>query len=74
MGISVKGKIVIARYYHSWRASSLKSPAEHGALGCLIYSDPHEDGFVREKLSLPDPFARWTESSEAVSPICVLSR
>jgi N-acetylated-alpha-linked acidic dipeptidase len=46
MGISVKGKIVIARYFHSWRGIKPKVAAEHGAVGCLIYSDPHEDGFV----------------------------
>ncbi|HEY8715859.1 MAG TPA: M28 family peptidase, partial [Candidatus Acidoferrum sp.] len=46
MGVSVKGKIVIARYYHSWRGIKPKVAAEHGAVGCLIYSDPHEDGFV----------------------------
>jgi N-acetylated-alpha-linked acidic dipeptidase len=45
MGVSVKGKIVIARYYHSWRGIKPKVAAEHGAVGCLIYSDPHEDGF-----------------------------
>jgi N-acetylated-alpha-linked acidic dipeptidase len=47
MGISVKGKIVIARYYHSWRGIKPKVAAEQGAIGCLIYSDPHEDGFVQ---------------------------
>jgi len=47
MGVSVKGKIVIARYYHSWRGIKPKVAAEHGAIGCLIYSDPHEDGFVQ---------------------------
>ena len=47
MGISVQGKIVIARYFHSWRGIKPKVAAEHGAIGCLIYSDPHEDGFVR---------------------------
>ena len=46
MGISVKGKIVIARYFHSWRGIKPKVAAEHGAVGCLIYSDPQEDGFV----------------------------
>jgi len=46
MGISVKGKIVIAKYFHSWRGIKPKVAAEHGAVGCLIYSDPHEDGFV----------------------------
>jgi N-acetylated-alpha-linked acidic dipeptidase len=47
LGISVKGKIVIARYYHSWRGIKPKVAAEHGAVGCLIFSDPHEDGFMQ---------------------------
>ena len=45
MGISAKGTIVIAKYGHSWRGIKPKVAAEHGALGCLIYSDPNEDGF-----------------------------
>jgi N-acetylated-alpha-linked acidic dipeptidase len=44
-GISVKGKIVLARYGKSWRGIKPKIAAEHGAIGCLIYSDPHEDGY-----------------------------
>jgi len=47
LGISVKGAIVIARYGHSWRGIKPKVASEHGALGCLIYSDPHEDGYFR---------------------------
>ena len=46
MGVSVKGAIVIARYFHSWRGIKPKVAAEHGAVGCIIYSDPHEDGYV----------------------------
>lgn len=46
MGISVKGAIVIARYGGSWRGIKPKLAAEHGAIGCLIYSDPHEDGYA----------------------------
>ena len=46
MGISVKGAIVIARYGGSWRGIKPKVAAEHGAVGCLIYSDPHEDGYA----------------------------
>ncbi len=46
-GIDVKGKIVIARYYGSWRGIKPKVAAEHGAIGCLIYSDPHEDGYFQ---------------------------
>jgi N-acetylated-alpha-linked acidic dipeptidase len=44
-GIDVKGKIVIARYGQSWRGIKPKVAAEHGAIACLIYSDPHEDGY-----------------------------
>jgi N-acetylated-alpha-linked acidic dipeptidase len=44
-GINVKGKIVLARYGKSWRGIKPKIAAEHGAIGCLIYSDPHEDGY-----------------------------
>jgi N-acetylated-alpha-linked acidic dipeptidase len=47
MGVSVKGAIVIARYFDSWRGIKPKVAAEHGAIGCIIYSDPHEDGFVQ---------------------------
>jgi N-acetylated-alpha-linked acidic dipeptidase len=47
LGVSVKGAIVIARYFHSWRGIKPKVAAEHGAVGCIIYSDPHEDGFVQ---------------------------
>ena len=44
-GISVKGAIVIARYGASWRGIKPKVAAEHGAVGCLIYSDPADDGY-----------------------------
>ena len=44
-GISVKGAIAIARYGESWRGIKPKVAAEHGAIGCLIYSDPRDDGF-----------------------------
>ena len=56
MGVSVKGAIVIARYYHSWRGIKPKVAAEHGAIGCLIYSDPHEDGFVQGDTFPKGPF------------------
>ena len=46
-GIDVKGKIVIARYGGSWRGIKPKVAAEHGAVGCLIYSDPREDGYFQ---------------------------
>jgi N-acetylated-alpha-linked acidic dipeptidase len=44
-GIDVKGKIVIARYGASWRGVKPKVAAENGAIGCIIYSDPRNDGY-----------------------------
>lgn len=46
-GVSVKGKIVIARYGGGWRGIKPKLAGEHGAIGCLIYSDPRDDGFFQ---------------------------
>jgi N-acetylated-alpha-linked acidic dipeptidase len=46
-GIDVKGKVVIARYGGSWRGIKPKVAAEHGAVGCLIYSDPRDDGYFQ---------------------------
>ena len=46
MGISVKGKIVIAKYGGSWRGIKPKVAYEHGAIGCIIYSDPEDDGYT----------------------------
>ncbi|MGB5204392.1 MAG: M28 family metallopeptidase [Eudoraea sp.] len=47
LGIDVKGKIVIAKYYGSWRGIKPKLAAEKGAIGCIIYSDPEDDGYVQ---------------------------
>lgn len=46
-GIDVKGKIAIARYGGSWRGIKPKVAAEHGAIGCIIYSDPRNDGYYQ---------------------------
>jgi N-acetylated-alpha-linked acidic dipeptidase len=56
MGISVKGAIVIARYGGSWRGIKPKVAAEHGAVGCLIYSDPQQDGYNRGDVFPKGPF------------------
>ncbi len=45
LGVSVRGAIVIARYGGAWRGIKPKIAAEHGAIGCLIYSDPKDDGY-----------------------------
>src|SRR5579859_346066 len=44
-GVSVKGAIVIARYGHAWRGIKPMVAGEHGAVGCIIYSDPRDDGY-----------------------------
>jgi len=46
-GVDVKGKIAIARYGGSWRGIKPKVAAEHGAVGCIIYSDPRDDGYFQ---------------------------
>ena len=46
-GINVKGRIVIARYGAAWRGIKPKVAAEHGAIGCIIYSDPKGDGYYQ---------------------------
>jgi N-acetylated-alpha-linked acidic dipeptidase len=53
LGISARGAIVIARYGSSWRGIKPKVAAEHGAIGCLIYSDPKDDGYFGEP-TFPD--------------------
>ena len=45
-GISVKGKIALARYGGGWRGLKPKLAQEQGAIGCLIYSDPANDGYA----------------------------
>lgn len=45
LGVSVKGKIVITRYGGGWRGLKPKLAQEHGAVGCIIYSDPADDGY-----------------------------
>jgi N-acetylated-alpha-linked acidic dipeptidase len=56
MGIDVKGKIVIARYGGSWRGIKPKVAQEHGAIGCLIYADPKEDGYFQGDVYPKGPF------------------
>jgi N-acetylated-alpha-linked acidic dipeptidase len=55
-GVDVRGKIVIARYGGSWRGIKPKVAQERGAVGCLIYSDPHEDGFFQGDVFPKGPY------------------
>ncbi len=59
LGISVKGRIVLARYGGSWRGIKPKVAAEHGAIACIIYSDPHEDGYFQGDVYPDGPYRGW---------------
>jgi len=56
MGISVKGAIVIAKYGSGWRGIKVQLAADHGAVGCLIYSDPREDGYFNGDVYPKGPY------------------
>jgi N-acetylated-alpha-linked acidic dipeptidase len=62
LGIDVKGKIVIARYGGSWRGIKPKVAAERGAIGCLIYSDPRDDGYFQGDVY---PKGAWRNAGSA---------
>jgi len=64
-GISVKGAIVLARYGHSWLGIKPKLAAEHGAIGCIIYSDPADDGYTRKRCFRTVPCGRPAACSAA---------
>ncbi|MFB3131779.1 MAG: M28 family peptidase, partial [Rhodothermales bacterium] len=56
MGIDVAGKIVLARYGGSWRGIKPKVATEHGAVGCILYSDPRDDGYFQGDVYPKGPF------------------
>jgi len=56
LGVDVKGKIVIAKYGNSWRGIKPKVAYEHGAIGCIIYSDPKEDGYFQGEVYPKGPY------------------
>jgi N-acetylated-alpha-linked acidic dipeptidase len=56
LGIDVSGKIVIARYGKSWRGIKAKLAQTHGAIGCVIYSDPQDDGYFHGLTYPEGPF------------------
>ena len=47
MGISVKGKVVLARYGRSFRGIKSREAEKRGAVAVLIYTDPLDDGFTQ---------------------------
>lgn len=56
LGVSVKGKIVIVKYGQSFRGIKPKIAYEHGAIGCLIYSEPQDDGYTKGDVYPEGPF------------------
>ena len=47
VGVDVKGKIVLVRYGNSFRGVKAKVAQDQGAIGCIIYSDPADDGYMQ---------------------------
>ena len=56
LGIDVKGKIVLAKYGGSWRGIKPKVAYENGAIGCIIYSDPKDDGYFQGDVYPDGPY------------------
>ncbi len=59
LGVGVEGKIVIARYGQGWRGIKAKLAQTHGAIGCIIYSDPKDDGYFRGDIYPEGPWRPW---------------
>ena len=55
-GVDVKGKIVIVRYGNSFRGVKAKVAQDHGAIGCIIYSDPADDGYAQGEVYPQGPW------------------
>lgn len=60
LGISVKGKIAIARYGRSYRGIKAREAEKHGAVALVIYSDPADDGFATGDIYPEGPMRPWT--------------
>lgn len=60
LGISVKGKIAIARYGRSYRGIKAREAEKHGALALIMYSDPADDGFATGDIYPEGPMRPWT--------------
>ena len=56
LGIEVEGKIILARYGGSWRGIKPKVAREKGAIGCIIYSDPKDDGYFQGDVYPDGPY------------------
>ena len=56
LGIEVEGKIILARYGGSWRGIKPKVAREKGAIGCILYSDPKDDGYFQGDVYPDGPY------------------
>ena len=56
LGIKVEGKIILARYGGSWRGIKPKVAREKGAIGCILYSDPKDDGYFQGDVYPDGPY------------------
>jgi len=70
-GISVQGKIVIARYGRVWRGLKPKLAQDRGAVGCLIYSDPADDGYSDAPVFPSGPMRNTREAQQELDSGCV---
>ena len=71
LGISVKGKIVIAKYGGSWRGIKPKVAYEHGAIATILYSDPPKTTAISKATSIRKARIKWRWARSADrSPIC----
>ena len=70
-GVDVKGKIVIVRYGNSFRGVKAKVAEQHGAIGCIIYSDPEDDGYMQGDVFRMDHGAQATLASEVRCSTCL---
>ncbi|EZF70966.1 hypothetical protein H105_06876 [Trichophyton soudanense CBS 452.61] len=46
LGVDLKGKIAIARYGGPFRGLKVKNAQDQGMIGCIIFTDPADDGNV----------------------------
>ncbi len=73
VGVDVKGKIVIVRYGNSFRGVKAKVAEDHGAIGCIIYSDPADDGYMQGDVSIrKDHGVQWLRANAVRSSTCLI--
>ncbi len=72
LGIEVEGKIILARYGGSWRGIKPKVAREKGAIGCILYSDPKDDGYFQGDVYPKGPYRMEHPLRRAYNPVAKL--